>query len=204
MHITPIHDSHPCSRCSYDLRGLDANGRCPECGTPITQTLPRCPRCPRTFGLWIPLQRVQREDHHVWECERCGGIGFDRGGLGSAVAAATPGVVDDSVHDAELQAPAHCGRCVLSMTQITIDPNTIIDRCDRCGFVWIDFGELPSVVRRARTELAGTPPPPQLAEWLDQPEKLRAWRQGGLANADSNRSVLEIIIGVILASISSS
>jgi hypothetical protein len=60
------------------------------------------------------------------------------------------------------------------------------------------------VVRRARTELAGTPPPPQLAEWLDQPEKLRAWRQGGLANADSNRSVLEIIIGVILASISSS
>src|SRR5689334_24506997 len=25
----------PCRKCSYNLRGLSADGRCPECGTPV-------------------------------------------------------------------------------------------------------------------------------------------------------------------------
>jgi hypothetical protein len=29
----------PCVACGYDLRGLDVNGRCPECGVPIAETI---------------------------------------------------------------------------------------------------------------------------------------------------------------------
>src|SRR3954452_13588827 len=29
----------PCRRCSYNLRGLNYAGRCPECGTPVGQSV---------------------------------------------------------------------------------------------------------------------------------------------------------------------
>jgi len=31
--------SYPCIRCGYDLKGLDASGTCPECGTPISDSI---------------------------------------------------------------------------------------------------------------------------------------------------------------------
>src|SRR5262245_25253609 len=34
-----IRSDLPCSDCGYDLRTLSADGRCPECGQPIAQTL---------------------------------------------------------------------------------------------------------------------------------------------------------------------
>lgn len=63
------------------------------------------------------------------------------------------------------------------MSQIVIDTNTIVDRCASCGFFWVDFGELASVVRLARQELAGRPVPPELDEWLGDPGKLAEYRQ---------------------------
>lgn len=30
-----MHERIPCAGCGYDIRGLDPNGRCPECGIPI-------------------------------------------------------------------------------------------------------------------------------------------------------------------------
>jgi hypothetical protein len=34
-----IETSRPCRRCGYNLRGLNANRKCPECGTPIAASL---------------------------------------------------------------------------------------------------------------------------------------------------------------------
>lgn len=35
----PIIESRRCEECGYDLRGLEAGGRCPECGTQIASTV---------------------------------------------------------------------------------------------------------------------------------------------------------------------
>jgi hypothetical protein len=35
----PIAHDHPCRKCGYNLRGLSADGRCPECGTPVGYSL---------------------------------------------------------------------------------------------------------------------------------------------------------------------
>lgn len=40
-----IADDRACLACSYDLRGLSSDGRCPECGTPVWVTL-------RPLGQW--------------------------------------------------------------------------------------------------------------------------------------------------------
>jgi hypothetical protein len=34
-----VESSVPCVDCGYDLRGLDAGGECPECGTPVARSL---------------------------------------------------------------------------------------------------------------------------------------------------------------------
>lgn len=39
-----INGDLPCSRCAYNLRGLTSDMRCPECGTPIAQSL---------YGNWL-------------------------------------------------------------------------------------------------------------------------------------------------------
>lgn len=201
MNVASVQDACPCSRCGYNLIGLDADGRCPECGAAVSVTLPRCPRCPSLYSTWLPLRRVERASGPVWECERCGGLGFDRGALSREIRRSAIRSVDDSVHDVSLQASASCGRCISPMTQITIDTNTVIDRCEGCGFVWIDFGELPSVVMRARRELAGRAAPPQLDEWLGKPDKLEQWRKHADARATTSESVLWIVLHAIFGSI---
>ncbi len=35
----PLAPAVPCRRCRYDLRGLPADGRCPECGTPVAVSI---------------------------------------------------------------------------------------------------------------------------------------------------------------------
>lgn len=37
--IPSLHESTPCVRCGYDLRGLRIDRVCPECGTPVAHTL---------------------------------------------------------------------------------------------------------------------------------------------------------------------
>jgi predicted RNA-binding Zn-ribbon protein involved in translation (DUF1610 family) len=37
--VTTIRHSLPCTKCGYDLEGLEARGVCPECGTPIVESL---------------------------------------------------------------------------------------------------------------------------------------------------------------------
>ncbi|MFZ4575069.1 MAG: hypothetical protein ACOYN0_11770 [Phycisphaerales bacterium] len=196
MNILPIEGSHPCRDCGYDLRGLDANGVCPECGSAISQTIPRCPRCPTLFDIWIPLNRVDRSDYRVWECGRCGGLGFDRGVLAAAIPLEPRARTNESLHEPSLQAPARCGRCLLGMDQLVIDQNTLIDRCAACGFVWIDFGELSSVVAKARRELSGRPVPPLIDQWLDKPDKLAEWRRQA-DEASDRTSLIEVVVRAI-------
>ncbi|MFM7259054.1 MAG: hypothetical protein ACKO3W_00480 [bacterium] len=39
MAVTTIRHTLPCTKCSYDLEGLEARGACPECGTAIVESL---------------------------------------------------------------------------------------------------------------------------------------------------------------------
>ena len=47
----------PCVRCDYDLTGLGAGGRCPECGTPVAESL-AVPTLAEGGAAW--LRRVRR------------------------------------------------------------------------------------------------------------------------------------------------
>ncbi len=49
--------SVPCARCGYDLRGLSAEGRCPECGEAIERSL-RAERLIFADPVW--LERIRR------------------------------------------------------------------------------------------------------------------------------------------------
>lgn len=46
-------DEFPCAHCDYPLRGLTAGALCPECGTPVLESLRATPERLRTSGLAI-------------------------------------------------------------------------------------------------------------------------------------------------------
>ena len=55
----PLQEDVPCARCGYDLRGLTAPGRCPECGFDIDASI----RAARSLagGLPLPSNRWVRQ-----------------------------------------------------------------------------------------------------------------------------------------------
>jgi Zn finger protein HypA/HybF involved in hydrogenase expression len=54
-----------CTACGYDLRGLVLDGRCPECGTPVSESLARGSR--RVFKPGAPVAAEQGVN-----CVHCG------------------------------------------------------------------------------------------------------------------------------------
>lgn len=62
-----IHAVLPCERCDYDLRGLRSDGRCPECGTAIADTIRATQgRIPQIASI---LERAYLQ--HVMEPQGC-------------------------------------------------------------------------------------------------------------------------------------
>ncbi len=47
----------PCVHCGYDLRGLPANGRCPECGTAIARSIRGDLLSSRVGQVVVPTRR---------------------------------------------------------------------------------------------------------------------------------------------------
>ncbi|MFO0826987.1 MAG: hypothetical protein U0572_02470 [Phycisphaerales bacterium] len=55
LHSLRVAVDLPCSRCKYDLRGLHADGRCPECGLELVASI--AARVDPDFALLPPLPR---------------------------------------------------------------------------------------------------------------------------------------------------
>lgn len=164
-----------CRECRYDLKGLPITGPCPECGTPISKTVPHCPRCRATHGSWRALRPNRMMDVPSLTCDHCEGLGLDRGALRRVVRAnqterviGAPGTVDLA-----LTMGVDCGRCQHRMQGIAAGPQALIDRCTHCGLLWIDQGELPAIVDAIRRHMRGHTPPSNLDELLHDHEALQ-------------------------------
>ncbi len=58
LHAFRVGTALPCKRCAYDLRGLHADGRCPECGTDVLETVAL--RVDPELALLPPLRHPRR------------------------------------------------------------------------------------------------------------------------------------------------
>lgn len=111
-----------------------------------------CPRCEQ------PLYTVDYEGVEIDACRQCGGEWLDAGELrqlievsepgGEAEVAAArrarmPGVVLDRVRENLL-----CPVCRRPMTAFNYggDSGIILDKCEQCGGIWLDAGELHKVL----------------------------------------------------------
>lgn len=142
-----VHEA-PCRTCGYNLVGLSVRDVCPECASAIAATVPACPRCLHSKREQRALKCGKAGSVDTWECRSCGGAGIDRAQLRAAIEHERKNglfSVRPAGHDLVAQMPARCGRCRCMMTAIFIDDSVLVDRCDVCGFVWLDEGELPAV-----------------------------------------------------------
>ena len=160
--MAEVPSSVGCVHCDYDLKGVSVMGPCPECGRPVRSSVPCCPRC-RRGGDVRALAR--HDEPPSWLCGACGGIGYFRGELREALdrkittsALATPeAFVTDIALDGQVLG---CGGCENACDKLWIDKSFTVDRCNGCGFIWLDrdeFGPLRMYIARLRLG-GGTPP----------------------------------------------
>jgi hypothetical protein len=159
--VPEVPSSVPCVHCEYDLKGVAVMGPCPECGRPVRQSVPCCPRCRRGGDI----HALTRHAHPPsWRCDACSGVGFLRGELRQAL--------DGRATDLELASPRlfvadialdgqvlGCGGCENACDKVWIDKSFTVDRCNGCGFVWLDRDEFePLRLYIARLRLGGGVP----------------------------------------------
>ena len=106
-----------------------------------------CPLCA------APLAKSLLDDAHVIEhCEKCRGVLVERAVFAMAVSgrrarAAGPGVPLAEIDRREFHRRVTCSRC---RTTMDVHPyygpgNVVIDTCQKCDLVWLDFGELRQI-----------------------------------------------------------
>jgi Zn-finger nucleic acid-binding protein len=202
LHAT-ITDPVACVSCTYNLAGLDVDGRCPECGTAISASHPLCPRCHEVSAAPVALLRIEESSRAYWCCPVCGGLGFDPGQLARTISS-RPVTVDadptlPAVHVVEHQAPISCGRCRAPSTSFSIDAATVIDRCERCRMVWVDRSELPALVQYIRRIIGVRDIPPRLEDLLENPAAMRGAVQGRERLHDGSIGAAELILTILAA-----
>jgi Zn-finger nucleic acid-binding protein len=120
--------------------GLEVIGRpaeplgCPVCRAPMSKAL-------------------LDTSHPVEYCERCRGVMTSRGTFGHVINsrrafAADPAAAPAPLDQRELQRRIVCPSCRIEMN---VHPyfgpgNIVIDTCDRCNVIWLDFGELKQAI----------------------------------------------------------
>lgn len=106
-----------------------------------------CPLCR------APLAKALLDDaYHVEHCERCRGILLKRAAFSEAVTrrrarqSSTP-APPIPLDPRELKRVVSCPSC---RTQMDVHPyygpgNVVIDSCQQCDLIWLDFGELTQI-----------------------------------------------------------
>lgn len=72
-----------------------------------------------------------------------------------------------------------CSACGGAMTELALD-EVMIDRCDRCGGVWLDAGEAEALVKKA--------PSPREALEKKKLELLRQWKVAAIDPKEVERT----------------
>jgi Zn-finger nucleic acid-binding protein len=189
-----------CVKCGYDLRGLSIAGKCPECGSLITRTIPKCPRCFQQGKGSVALRGEPTTMSGVWSCSACAGLGLDAGELRRMLGPGRgiPPVQEPRLAEVEAGRPVVCGHCDHPATAIRIGETVTIDRCQACGFVWLDAGELPAVVEFVHRLARGWSLPEDVEALLTSPGEL-AKRIALQPRTGAAGLAIAEIIGAILA-----
>lgn len=77
------------------------------------------------------------------------------------------------------------------MQSIVLDTHTLIDRCQGCGLIWVDAGELPALAEFVRRHLGDTRPPSNFEELLARPEELRSLAERAERRRETGESLRE-------------
>jgi Zn-finger nucleic acid-binding protein len=101
-----------------------------------------------------PLAAAELYDQFaVRYCERCRGVLVSRRDFAEIIEtrrawASTPPVAPSPIEPREIQRAIACPECSTTMsTHPYYGPgNVILDTCDRCDLVWLDFGEMQQIV----------------------------------------------------------
>lgn len=84
-------------------------------------------------------------------CPRCSGVWLDQGEL-KALTRSRGGEALQVEVSVELQTQFFCPickpPCLLFECQHSLPPDFTLDVCGRCGGIWFDEGEFPSLLRR--------------------------------------------------------
>ena len=108
----------------------------------------KCPLCQEPFNI------ISLDDHYRGhQCPNCQGILFHRGTFRTTLEnrrarATTPPEPPTRPKDEELERRVHCPKCTQAMeTYRYMGPgNIIIDTCNSCDLIWLDYGELGNAV----------------------------------------------------------
>jgi Zn-finger nucleic acid-binding protein len=108
----------------------------------------KCPVC------HVPLLLATLDDHYRgYQCEKCQGILLGRPSFAQTVKsrrarAPKTTLPPQPLNQEELKRRLHCPTCGQAMnTHPYFGPgNIVIDTCDRCNVIWLDYGELGKVV----------------------------------------------------------
>ncbi len=105
---------------------------------------PDCPKC-----AFTPLEPRLSSGLSLDECPKCGGRWYDAGELERAV---LDPAAFQRAGGAALTSPrpgkAICPRCHENMTNGgLLSPHLRVDRCGKCGGVWLDKNEIPLLDR---------------------------------------------------------
>jgi Zn-finger nucleic acid-binding protein len=106
-----------------------------------------CPVCTKSLASAV-LDGL----HSVHYCQNCRGVLLPRGSFAEAVQkrrawATGPPIAPARLERSELDRRLICPRCRVRMnTHPYYGPgNVVIDSCDRCDAIWLDFGELKQI-----------------------------------------------------------
>jgi uncharacterized protein len=112
----------------------------------------RCPRCDKT------LEAMEYEDMLIHTCDVCGGEFISGDSLGQIVRLKAESFSAELIEALESQtpifglavddiAPADCPVCEEAMQPVNYggDSGVCVDKCPRCGGVWLDTEELEKV-----------------------------------------------------------
>lgn len=152
----------------------------------------RCPVCQTT------LRPVRRSDLEIEVCPRCGGSFFDRGEFKETLdqlltSDEVPEAVLELKHGpsatTQLDEPLRqCPRCQGRMAKFNYcyDSDIILDRCERCGSIWADRGEVLKCAQYRK----GNPKLDRLAGSIaDNARRQQAWQDAAEAGSELSRRV---------------
>jgi Zn-finger nucleic acid-binding protein len=158
--------------------------RCPSCFTPLTRVVEeeiKSAVCGNCFGTWINagalLRRTQLDVREANQAK-----------AGNATSAASLEDLAQVVQESNSQAMLRCAECGKPMTKGKFHPliPVVVDRCNPCGYIWLDAGEM-MLVRKLYAELMTTDDPEitrrrdkvatVAAQWQEQRISLREAQQ---------------------------